>query len=168
MTPAPWLTEHRHLLPPRGEALDVACGRGRHALWLAAQGFSTLGIDRDADAVLALNEEARRLRLPLAAAVVDLEAGEVSLGHAAYDLLVVMRYLHRPLFPSLLAALRPGGVLVYETFTRAQAARGKPSNPRFLLEDGELRELIRPLAVLVEREGDVDGACLAGIIATAR
>ena len=168
MTAAPWLTAHRHLLPPGGAALDVACGRGRHALWLAGQGFSTRGVDRDGEAVQFLKAEAERLDLPVAAGVVDLESDGVSLGQAAYDLVVVMRYLHRPLFPALRAALKPGGVLVYETFTRAQAARGRPTNPRFLLEEGELRELIQPLAVLVEREGDFDGAWLSSIIATAR
>ena len=55
---------------------------------------------------------------------------------AAFDVIVVVHYLHRPLFPQLLAALRPGGVLVYETFTTAQAARGKPTNPDFLLRPG--------------------------------
>ena len=59
-------------------------------------------------------------------------------------------------------------MLVYETFTRAQAARGRPGNPRFLLEEGELRQLIQPLTVLAEREGDFDGAWLSSIIATAR
>jgi hypothetical protein len=63
------------------------------------------------------------------------------------------------------AALRPGGVLVYETFTRAQAARGKPTNPAFLLEPGELIELVRPLEVLADREGDYEGRMVASVIA---
>ncbi len=168
MTAAPWLAAHRHLLPPLGTALDVACGRGRPALWLAGPGFSTHAVDRDAEAVQFLRAEAGRLHLPVVADVVDLEVDGVSLGHAAYDVVVVMRYLHRPLFPALRAAVKPGGVLVYETFTRAQAARGRPGNPRFLLEEGELRQLIQPLTVLAEREGDFDGAWLSSIIATAR
>ena len=76
-----------------------------------------------------------------------------------------MHYLHRPLFPSLIAALAPGGLLIYETFTRAQAARGKPTNPDFLLKPGELLELVRPLDVVASREGDFDERMVAAVIA---
>lgn len=163
--PSFWLTEHVHLLPRSGRGLDVACGKGRHAIWLARRGIDVLAIDRDRSVVAALNEEARRQRLPLRAEVVDLESGRVDLGTACYDIIVVVHYLHRPLFPALIAALRPGGVLVYETFTRAQAARGRPTNPDFLLGEGELRELVHPLEILVEREGDFSGKMLSSVIA---
>jgi SAM-dependent methyltransferase len=93
--------------------------------------------------------------------VLDLEGGTVEFEPPDYDLIVVVHYLHRPLFPVLLDALRPGGVLVYETFTRAQAARGRPTNPAFLLEPGELLRLIQPLEVLASREGDYDGRMAA-------
>ena len=76
-----------------------------------------------------------------------------------------MRYLHRPLFPKLRAALRPSGVLVYETFTTEQASRGKPTNPDFLLRPGELAELVAPLRVLRQREGEFDGGMVAGVVA---
>ena len=91
-----------------------------------------------------------------------------TLSGGVFDVIVVVHYLHRPLFPSLVNALRPGGVLVYETFTRAQAARGKPTNPAFLLEPGELLTLVRPLEVLASREGDYDGRSVASIVATRR
>ena len=84
---------------------------------------------------------------------------------STYDVIVVVHYLHRPLFPALIEALTPGGLLVYETFTRAQAARGKPTNPDFLLEPGELLDLVRPLEVLASREGDYDGRMVASVIA---
>jgi hypothetical protein len=80
----------------------------------------------------------------------------------------VVHYLHRPLFAALLGALRPGGVLVYETFTRAQAARGRPTNPAYLLESGELPRLVQPLAILASREGDYDGRMVASVIARRR
>ena len=83
----------------------------------------------------------------------------------SFDVIVVVHYLYRPLFPALRAALRPGGLLVYETFTRAQAQRGKPTNPAFLLEPGELRELVAPLDVLAQREGDFEGKMLSSVIA---
>jgi SAM-dependent methyltransferase len=84
---------------------------------------------------------------------------------STFDVIVVVHYLHRPLFPALIEALAPGGVLVYETFTRAQAARGKPTNPDFLLEPGELLDLVQPLEILASREGDFDGRMIASVIA---
>ena len=166
--PATWLTSHRSLLPATGDSLDLACGSGRHAIWLAEQGFRTLAVDRDAVAIGGLSQEAARRGLSIETRVVDLESGETFLGPDSFDLIVVVHYLHRPLFPSLVSALRPGGVLVYETFTRAQAARGKPTNPVFLLESGELADLVRPLTILVSREGDFEGRMIASVIATRR
>ena len=165
MTPASWLTGNGDLLPSSGHGLDVACGTGRNALWLAAHGLAMLGIDRDSAAVRVLEDEARRRELPVRARVVDLESGEASLGSGAFDLIAVFHYLHRPLFPALLAALRPGGLLVYETFTVEQARRGKPTNPEYLLQAGELRELVRPLEIVREREGDYEGRMVASVIA---
>jgi SAM-dependent methyltransferase len=163
-----WLVDHAHLLPPGGDALDVASGAGRNAIWLAERGFHTRAVDRDEAAILQIRETAARLQLPLQADVVDLETGDPQVFPPAYDVIVVVHYLHRPLFPALKAALRPGGVLVYETFTRAQALRGRPTNPAFLLELGELRDLVAPLDVLVEREGDFEGKMVASVIARRR
>jgi SAM-dependent methyltransferase len=163
--PTRWLLEHEHLLPPRGDALDVACGRGRNALWMGARGLRTLGLDRDAAAVQFVRDEAERQRIDVRAEVVDLESGAAPVAADAYDVIVVVHYLYRPLFPALRAGLRPGGILVYETFTRGQEARGHPRNPAFLLEPGELRALVQPLAIVVEREGDFEGKLLASVIA---
>jgi tellurite methyltransferase len=162
---ASWLTMHEQLLPRQGTAVDVACGRGRHALWLAARGLAVHAIDRDADALAAVHADALRRRLPIVTAAVDLEQGAPHLGAATFDVVVVVHYLHRPLFPALIAALRPGGLLIYETFTTAQAARGKPRNPAFLLNPGELRELVSPLEVLASREGAFDNRDVASIVA---
>jgi SAM-dependent methyltransferase len=164
-TPALWLTANAELLPRDGDALDVACGSGRHALWLAERGLRTLAVDRSPDHVRVVNEEGRRAGLPVRAEVMDLEDGPVRIAASGYDVIVVVHYLHRPLFPDLIGALRPGGVLVYETFTRAQAMRGKPTNPAFLLEPGELLKLTRPLEVLASREGDYEGRMIASIVA---
>jgi len=162
---AHWLTGHRDLLPRSGRALDVACGRGRHALWLAGQGFATLALDRDQQAVAGVRAAAEAAGLAVTAEVRDLESGAPDLGVGVFDVIVVVHYLHRPLFPALLDALAPGGVLVYETFTRAQAARGRPTNPDFLLESGELPRLVASLEVLRQREGEVEGRMLASVIA---
>ena len=163
--PTRWLTAHRHLLPAAGDALDLACGSGRNAIWLAEQGYQTLAVDRNDAALDGLSQQAARQGLAIRTQAVDLENGEPFLEPDTFDLIVVVHYLHRPLFPRLLHALRPRGVLVYETFTRAQAARGKPTNPAFLLEPGELLTLVHPLEILASREGDFDGRMIAGVIA---
>jgi tellurite methyltransferase len=119
----------------------------------------------DADALRELAEEMRRRGLSIAMRLVDLEGGSGVLPADAFDAIVVVHYLHRPLFPQLLAALRPGGVLIYETFTTAQAARGKPTNPDFLLQPGELRDLVGSLDVLAWREGEFDGRDVASVVA---
>ena len=172
MLPEPWLIDNQDLLPGSGRALDVACGRGRHALWLAAQGLVTVALDRDPDAVRFIDQEALRLGVPVTTAVVDLETADVGGPEGSplalqgdFDVIVVVHYLHRPLFPALLAALRPGGVLVYETFTKAQAARGRPTNPAFLLESGELATLVVPLKILRAREGHFGDRWVSSVVA---
>jgi rhodanese-related sulfurtransferase len=163
--PSGWLLENAALMPRGGGALDVACGAGRHALLLAAAGFEVRAVDRDADAVAFVRDTSARLGLPIEADVVDLESGAVDLGRDGFDLVLVTNYLHRPLFPALLASLRPGGLLLYETFTIHQAARGRPTNPDFLLQPGELRRLVEGLRIVREREGEVDGRMVASVAA---
>lgn len=168
-SPAAWLTANRDLWPPAGTALDVACGRGRHSLLMAQAGLRVRAIDRDPDAIAALGSAAARLALPIETAVVDLETDPPPpLGDSLYEMIVVFNYLHRPLLPAIRAAVKPGGRIFYETFTTRQAERGRPRNPAFLLNDGELSELLAPLAVLRAREGDVDGRFVASIVAERR
>jgi rhodanese-related sulfurtransferase len=164
--PSSWLVTGTSLVPPGARTLDVACGRGRHALFLAAAGSLVRAVDRDPHRVARLNALARRLRLPLDAAVADLENGGPDLGEGEYELILVFRYLHRPLFPALVRALRPGGILLYETFTREQGVRpGGPARPGHLLDPGELTRLVAPLEVLRQREGEFDGAHVASVAA---
>lgn len=163
--PSGWLLQNAEVLPRGGRVLDVACGRGRHALLLGGAGFRVRAIDRDAEAIDSVSRIADRMTLPIEADVLDLESGPVELGDGGYDAVVVFNYLHRPLMPALVRAVAPGGVLVYETFTTGQAERGRPTNPAFLLEPGELRRLVAPLAVERSREGDVDGKLVASVVA---
>ena len=163
--PSPWLFECGDLIPRSGRALDVACGRGRHALLLASTGLEVTAIDRDVETLARLQAQADRLGLPVRTRVADLEVGDVDLGDAGYDLVLVTRYLHRPLMPHLLLSLAPGGVLIYETFLEQQAETGHPKNPDFLLKPGELLELVRPLEVLRQFEGEVDGNWIAAVAA---
>lgn len=163
--PNSWLVENADLLPRNGRALDVACGGGRHAFLLAAVGLSVDAVDRDLSRLAQVERLAEASGLPVAPREVDLEADEVDLGDALYDLILVVHYLHRPLFPALRRALRPGGLLLYETFTVEQAQRGHPRNPAFLLERGELMRLAAPLTILRQREGEFDGRHVSGVAA---
>ena len=163
--PNQWLVANAGLLPVCGAALDVASGRGRNALWLAARGLAVHAIDRDATALASLRESAVRTHLAVDTESVDLETDTSPLDVSRYDLIVVVHYLHRPLFPHLVAALRPGGVLVYETFTSAQARRGKPTNPAFLLQPGELISLASGLTLLATREGTFENRDVASLVA---
>jgi 2-polyprenyl-3-methyl-5-hydroxy-6-metoxy-1,4-benzoquinol methylase len=88
--PSSWLVQHAGLLPREGRGLDVACGRGRHALWLAEHGLTTLAVDRDPEAIRALNEAARERHLPLRAEVRDLEGGKTSFHGSTFDVIVVV------------------------------------------------------------------------------
>ena len=144
--------------------LDAASGRGRHARALAAAGWRVHAVDRDADALALIDADAA-FGGAITTEAIDLEAPGVSLGEGVYGAVLVFNYLHRPLLPVLIAALAPGGVLVYETFTRGQAARGHPRNPAFLLEEGELPRLVRPLEVVRWFEGERDGNLLAAVVA---
>lgn len=163
--PAGWILDNADLLWPGMRVLDVAAGGGRHARLFAAAGWPVTAIDRDAERMATLAAEAARRQWPLTAIVRDLETDGAALGDVAWDLILVTHYLHRPLTPAIVRALAPGGVLLYETFTTAQAARGKPTNPAFLLLPGELPRLVAPLEVVRQREGDVEGRMVASIAA---
>jgi rhodanese-related sulfurtransferase len=166
--PSSWLLETADLLPrERGRALDVACGRGRHALLLAAAGFAVDAVDRDEAALSFLRATADRLELPVSTARVDLESAP-SLERDAYALVVVFHYLHRPLFPALVASLLPGGLLLYETFTVDQAAVGTPRDPAHLLAHGELARLVAPLEVVRQRDGVHEERHVAAVAAVRR
>jgi len=149
--PSPWLLRWAPLIPPAGEVLDLACGGGRHARFLAQQGHVVDAVDRDAEA-LALLAGVAGVR-PLRA---DLEGAPWPYPDRAWDGIVVANYLHRPLFPSLLASLRPGGVLIYETFMVGNERWGRPSNPVFLLQPNELLTAFgADLALAAFEQGEV-------------
>ena len=164
-SPSDWLVQHADLLARDQPVLDLASGRGRHALWLAAAGFHVCAVDRDPEKLEALAGAARARGVTVETRALDLERGDVDLGLEEYGSVVVFNYLHRPLFPALIRSLKPGGVLVYETFTAGQAARGHPRNPAFLLQDGELPRLVAPLQIISSREGEFGGKLIASIAA---
>ncbi|NOT34603.1 MAG: methyltransferase domain-containing protein [Candidatus Eisenbacteria bacterium] len=141
----------------RGRALDLAAGTGREAATLALHGFEVEAWDHDEGAL----SRARRLAASAGVAVttrrVDLERRSVRLPASEFDVVTVFRFLHRPLFPRLEAALRPGGHLVYETFLEGQSRYGRPTHARFLLAPGELQRAFGTLEVLHYEETDPPG-----------
>lgn len=135
-TPSAWLTSHASLIRPGGSVLDLACGGGRNACWLAAQGWQVEAVDRDAAALGGL------LGLPnITPLQADLESAPWPYSGRRFDGIVVCRYLHRPLLPLLAEYLTDGGVLIYETFMQGQEQFGRPSNPDFLLMPDELLQV---------------------------
>ncbi|MCG7530513.1 methyltransferase domain-containing protein [Psychrobium sp. MM17-31] len=133
--PAILLQKVNHLLPPSAKVLDLACGFGRNGKYLAAQGHKVSFLDKNSEALAEIQQQ--RLQSEIIEA--DLECDNpYQLPQNRYDAIVVFRYLHRPLMPTIVDALKPGGLVVYETFNHQQADIGRPRNPNFLLQDGEL------------------------------
>lgn len=170
--PLPFLVEQLGRIP-KGLILDVAAGRGRNSLYLLSQGSQVEAIDRDAEALAELSASAQIRHLSgLTTRVLDLEADPdrpPSLGQACYDAVIVSYYLHRPLFPSLLDALKPNGILLYETFTIDNYFRHRhPRRWEFCLAPNELLRLTTPLRVLHYDEGEHDGGQGGGPNDTAR
>ncbi|MBL8448061.1 MAG: methyltransferase domain-containing protein [Zoogloeaceae bacterium] len=149
--PSPWVTRFAPLLPTGAAVLDYACGRGRHARWLALRGYRVEAVDQDPAAIAGLAGVTH-----LEGRVADLEAGVWPYAGQQYDGVVVTHYLYRRRLPSLLGLVRPGGVLIYETFMVGNERFGKPSNPDFLLRPGELLELVRGAwTVVAFEQGEV-------------
>jgi SAM-dependent methyltransferase len=148
--PSQFLVEQCALLPP-GRALDVASGDGRHALYLAGRGWAVDAIDFAYPGLARLLAVARRDGLSVSVLQADLETFPLPVAH--YDLIVNTRYLQRSLFVALRTAVRPRGLIVFETFLREQAQLGHPKNPAFLLDPGELADRFRDFEILAYREG---------------
>lgn len=154
--PADWLVCHRPLYAT-GRALDLACGRGRNTLYLAREGFQVEAWDRDAGALEELRATAGSLGLAaLTTRPVDLEQTP-EIPSASFDLIAVFYYLQRDLAPTIVRALKPGGILVYETFLIDNHERfNHPRRREFCLNHNELLSLFGELRVLAYREGALD------------
>lgn len=170
--PAQFLARQLHRLP-RGKVLDVASGTGRHALFLASLGYQVEAIDRDEQALAQLSAVAGIRHLSgIRSRLLDLEQSpprEPHLGHAAYDAVLVFFYLNRPLFPSLIDALKPGGILLYETFTVDNHLRHRhPKRREFCLAPCELLRLTPSLHILHYDEGLHEGTSGSESVYTAQ
>lgn len=143
VAPSPWVVRWAPRLTRGARVLDLACGSGRHARYLLSLGHAVTAVDREPPDI----PGARIVRA-------DLEDGSPwPLGEERFEGIVVANYLHRPLLPRIAQALAPGGVLLYETFMRGNERYGRPSNPAFLLEPGELWRAFGGLHVIAFEQG---------------
>ncbi|MFT3720236.1 class I SAM-dependent methyltransferase [Pseudorhodoferax sp.] len=148
--PSAWVQRWANLIPPGGRVLDLACGTGRHAYWLHGLGLHVTAVDRSPEALASL--------APLAAAgaevlQAELEDGPWPLAGRCFDAVVVTNYLWRPRLPDAVAAVAPGGALLYETFAQGNETVGRPSRPEFLLRPGELLQAAAGLRVVAYEDG---------------
>lgn len=162
--PSSFVVSIAALLPMQGRALDVAGGTGRHALWLAQRRLEVTLADISEVALEIAQNQAASVGVPLRTLVVDFEAD--GLPNGPWDIIVCVDYLWRPLFEAFPQVLVPGGLLVVSQPTLTNLQRhGKPG-PRFLLEDGELRGLVRGLEILRFEEGWMEeGRHVARVVA---
>jgi 2-polyprenyl-3-methyl-5-hydroxy-6-metoxy-1,4-benzoquinol methylase len=141
---------------PRGKALDIAMGEGRNALYLASQGFDVEGLERDEEAIRTCLITAKSRGLKLIARTVDLEQYPLNQSH--YDLITCFYYLQRSLIPQIKAALKPNGMVVYETFLIDNYLQfGHPKHREYCFEYNELLNCFRDFRVHFYYEGMIEG-----------
>lgn len=149
--PSPWVERFIVGVRAGGCVLDVACGAGRHVALARRAGLAATGVDRDITAARAAFAGDARVALIEA----DLEAAGGAappLAPGAFDGVIVTNYLWRPLLPLVVAAVGPAGILIYETFRAGNERFGRPSNPAFLLEPGELLDAVAGRLTVVAYE----------------
>jgi tellurite methyltransferase len=155
--PAPLLRQWADILasgPSPGPILDLACGDGHNGLYLASRGLHVVFCDRSEESLEQVRQAGRLARLTVETRQIDLEAEGVNpLPEKRFGAVLVFRYLHRPLIPCIRKSLCDGGNLIYETFTVEQRQFGRPNNPNFLLQPGELRRWFEDWDILHSFEG---------------
>jgi SAM-dependent methyltransferase len=147
--PSAWIVRWSHLVAPAATVLDVACGSGRHMRWFQQRGHAATGVDRSAEALAAAAAWGQVVPA-------DIEAGLWPFADQRFGAVVVTNYLWRPRLPDIVAAVAPGGVLLYETFAAGNETVGKPSRPDFLLQPGELLAACAGLRVVAYEDGFLD------------
>lgn len=152
------LLQNLHLLPASGTALDLACGLGGNGQMLAERGLQVTAWDISPVAIQRLKETANGLNLK--AEVRDVESMPMPVN--AFDVIVVSRFLYRALAPALEQALKPAGLLFYQTYTRAKLSPQGPGNPEYLLAENELLRLFQGLQLRYYREDGRTGNMNAG------
>ena len=140
-----------------GVGLDIACGSGRDLIYLATQGWDMTGIDRSAASLQQAQQLANDSNIAINTHEIGMETGANPFSDFpkhSFDLVTVSRYLHRPLFPYIKALIKPGGILLYQTFMMGceLSEIGHPRNPNFLLKPGELANTFSDTELLVNEE----------------
>jgi len=153
--PVQVLSDYSHLLPRQGEALDLACGTGANALFLARHGLSTSAWDISEQAISVLLARAAKNDLVLKTRVCDV-TGTV-LPVQGFDVITVSYFLERSLFPAILNALRPDGLLFYQTYLKERSTGRVPRNENFRLDANELLRLCSGLHIILYREEGLTG-----------
>jgi len=151
--PSPWVVRWSHLLAKNCAVLDVACGAGRHLAWFASRGHAVTGVDRDLQPALSA-------QAPGTLVCADIENAPWPLMQGprpqTFGAVVVTNYLWRPLLPTLIQSLAPGGVLLYETFAAGNETVGRPSRADFLLHPRELLQACQGLDIVAYENGFLD------------
>lgn len=157
LKPAPLLAEYWPLFEEAarlGPVVDLACGRGRNGLFLAAKGIPVVLIDGSEDSLAAARRFAHKAQIQVDIRLLNLEQTRANpLNGLSPGGMLVFRYLHRPLIPAIRQSIQTGGVLIYETFTRDQSGFGRPRNPDFLLQPEELKQWFQDWKILHYFEG---------------
>ena len=139
MTPvSPWIRKYSSLIPKERPILDVACGNGRHSFYMQNLGYEVVAVDKDLTAI-----NANQFQSDISIIEADLERQLWPFSQQIFSGVIVVNYLWRPLFQSILDSVAPGGVLLYDTFGQGNEKFGRPRNPDFLLAPEELKNLCR-------------------------
>lgn len=156
--PSGWVRRFASLVPPGAEVLDLAAGTGRHGRLFLAAGHPVTFVDRDTTRLADLTGPPGASVAGAAVLAADLEdGGPFPLAGRVFGGVVVTNYLHRPLLAAVVAAVAPGGVLIYETFADGnEALGGRVRNPDFLLRHGELLDAVRGELAVVAYEDVVE------------
>lgn len=149
MQASDWIRRWSHLVPPGAAVLDVACGLGRHMRWFCERNHPVVGIDQAQAAIEAVATLGEAIQA-------DIENGPWPLAGRRFGGVVVTNYLWRPLLPTIIDSVAPGGALLYETFAQGNETVGRPTRPDFLLRPGELLRACADLHIVAYEEGFLD------------
>lgn len=163
LNPDPLLSRHSDLFSGEGIAFDIASGTGHAAVYLALRGYEVMAFDCSVEGLRLAQLLAVREGTKISPVAIDLD--EVHLPRARADVLTCFRYLNRALFPAMLAALKPGGLLIYKTFNQHHLRRTPSFNQRYVLRPGELGELTTNLSVIDLDDGNDSGKTSSWLIA---
>ena len=163
-TPSPWVKKYAHLVP-NGPILDVASGRGRHAIFFHSLGHPITAIDKNIASLAKLkkykNSEIISADLETPTSIFSKSQ---PLHGRQFNGIIVVNYLYRPLIEDLLTALRPGGVLIYETFALGNELFSRPRNPSHLLKSEELINLVQgKLQIIAYEHGKTNKTEILGV-----